>query len=297
MRDVATFIALNRFGLGAVSGEAGTSVATRAAGCDADRPARGAGHGRRARLGRRLGGDAPRRDRGTRTAARTARRLYSSVFGPEIVARARHAIATEQPFAERMALFWSNHFTVSRTRAIVGPAIPAYEREAIRPYVFGRFADMLKAVCRHPCMLEYLDNIVSIGPRSEVGRLRLARAGRRPNPQREPRPRNPRAAHARRERRLWPTGRDRTRQGDQRLEPWGLSPPQDPRPVEGGFEFQAERSMSPARRPCWAGPTPKPARTKVSRCWTISRAILRRRSIWRRSWSAISSPTIRRRTP
>src|ERR1044071_8703455 len=173
MRDVATFIALNRFGLGASPGAAeaidgdprgwvATQIDRRAL------PGMGGGRDSAGVLAEmhRAAIEGPEQLR------TTARRLYSSVFWPEVAARARHAVATDQPFAERMALFWSNHFTVSRTRAIVGPAIPAYEREAIRPYVFGRFADMLKAVCRHPCMLEYLDTIVSIGPQSDVGRWR-----------------------------------------------------------------------------------------------------------------------------
>ena len=33
----------------------------------------------------------------------------------------------------------------------------AYEREAIRPNVFGKFADMVLASARHPAMLIYLD--------------------------------------------------------------------------------------------------------------------------------------------
>jgi len=44
-----------------------------------------------------------------------------------------------------------------------------YEREAIRPHVVGRFADMLLAVEGHPAMLFYLDNIDSIGPNSIAG--------------------------------------------------------------------------------------------------------------------------------
>lgn len=178
MRDVATFIAVNRFGLGAGPGaaEAVGGDPRGWAAAQIDRRAAPGTAGGRASAGtlaemHRAAIEGPEQLRAT------ARRLYSSVFWPEVVARARHAIETEQPFAERMALFWSNHFTVSRTRAIVGPAIPAYEREAIRPHVFGRFVDMLKAVCRHPCMLEYLDNIVSIGPQSDVGRRRLASAG------------------------------------------------------------------------------------------------------------------------
>ena len=45
----------------------------------------------------------------------------------------------------------------------------AYEREAIRPHVLGRFADMLLASASHPAMLFYLDNSRSIGPKSVAG--------------------------------------------------------------------------------------------------------------------------------
>ena len=58
--------------------------------------------------------------------------------------------------------FWSNHFCVSaeKVNATAGP----YEREAIRPHVLGRFADMLDAVESHPAMLFYLDNVELMGP-------------------------------------------------------------------------------------------------------------------------------------
>jgi uncharacterized protein (DUF1800 family) len=45
----------------------------------------------------------------------------------------------------------------------------AHEREAIRPHVLGRFADMLLAAESHPAMLFYLDNAGSIGPTSVAG--------------------------------------------------------------------------------------------------------------------------------
>ena len=45
----------------------------------------------------------------------------------------------------------------------------AYEREAIRPHVLGRFADMLLAADSHPAMLLYLDNTVSMGVNSIAG--------------------------------------------------------------------------------------------------------------------------------
>jgi len=47
--------------------------------------------------------------------------------------------------------------------------VGAYEREAIRPHVLGRFADLLQAVESHPAMLLYLDNVQSMGADSIAG--------------------------------------------------------------------------------------------------------------------------------
>jgi uncharacterized protein (DUF1800 family) len=79
------------------------------------------------------------------------------------------ALNAEIGFAERLTWFWSNHFCVSADKAGVRPLAGAYEREAIRPHVLGRFADMLLAVETHPAMLIYLDNARSIGPNSQAG--------------------------------------------------------------------------------------------------------------------------------
>jgi uncharacterized protein (DUF1800 family) len=99
--------------------------------------------------------------------------LRREVLQREWGARLDRAARTDAPFLERLVLFWSNHFSVS---AAMGPALRvmagAYEREAIRPHVLGRFADMLRAVEQHPAMLIYLDNAQSIGPNSRAGRIR-----------------------------------------------------------------------------------------------------------------------------
>jgi len=94
------------------------------------------------------------------------------IYLDEAKARFAAALAAEIGFAERLAWFWSNHFCVSADKAGVRPMAGAFEREAIRPYVLGRFADMLKAVETHPAMLIYLDNARSIGPNSQAGRNR-----------------------------------------------------------------------------------------------------------------------------
>lgn len=73
-------------------------------------------------------------------------------------------------FPERLAMFWANHFAVAVSK---GPGVRvlagAFEREAIRPHVFGRFEDMVMAVETHPAMLAFLDNAQSIGPDSRAG--------------------------------------------------------------------------------------------------------------------------------
>jgi uncharacterized protein (DUF1800 family) len=88
-------------------------------------------------------------------------------FQREVKARFDAALAPEIGFVERLVWFWSNHFCVSAdvTISMTG----AYEREAIRPHVLGRFAEMLLASASHPAMLFYLDNSRSIGPKSVAG--------------------------------------------------------------------------------------------------------------------------------
>lgn len=70
-------------------------------------------------------------------------------------------------FLERLVWFWSNHFCVFAPKVI--SMAGGYEREAIRPHVLGRFADMLRAVETHPAMLLYLDNTQNFGPLSGAG--------------------------------------------------------------------------------------------------------------------------------
>ena len=90
----------------------------------------------------------------------------------EISARVQLAMTTDSPLVERLVGFWSNHFTISMQNAVLRSIAGAYEREAIRPHVLGRFHDLLHAVVRHPAMLVYLDNTRSIGPNSRFGRRR-----------------------------------------------------------------------------------------------------------------------------
>nr|WP_047575486.1 DUF1800 family protein [Methylobacterium sp. ZNC0032] len=94
-------------------------------------------------------------------------------YRDEVKARVDLALAAETGFGERLVMFWSNHFCIGATKSNLCRIMAgAYEREAIRPHVFGRFEDMLIAAESHPAMLDFLDNRQSIGPNSPAGRRR-----------------------------------------------------------------------------------------------------------------------------
>lgn len=99
---------------------------------------------------------------------------FGALLMTEEAAWVEHRLSSSAPFRDRLVDFWANHLSVSRRVPAIAPFIPAYEHEAIRPHVTGRFEDMLLAAIRHPAMLHYLGNHVSVGPGSEAGR-----AGRR----------------------------------------------------------------------------------------------------------------------
>ncbi|HTQ14106.1 MAG TPA: DUF1800 domain-containing protein [Rhizomicrobium sp.] len=97
--------------------------------------------------------------------------IRGEAFKRELAARFALGFTTQTPFAERLVWFWSNHFTVSATNPAAITFVPAFEREAIRPNIAGKFEDMLLASTRHPAMQLYLDNAENIGPDSLAGRI------------------------------------------------------------------------------------------------------------------------------
>ena len=142
-----------------------------------------------ARAARRMqGGDAPTPDAGAAMLGRPAAGngdmaspagearmqkpgpgVPAQIYFAEAKAHYQAALDADVGLVERLVWFWSNHFCVSAAKGAVRSLCGAYEREAIRPHVLGRFSDMLLAVETHPAMLLYLDNARSIGPRSIAG--------------------------------------------------------------------------------------------------------------------------------
>ena len=52
------------------------------------------------------------------------------------------------------------------------PLASRIENDVVRQYWNGNFSDMLMRVAKHPAMLMYLDNQVSAGPNSKLGKRR-----------------------------------------------------------------------------------------------------------------------------
>jgi uncharacterized protein (DUF1800 family) len=104
--------------------------------------------------------------------ARPGPGIPQQIYLEEAKARFDSALNAEIGFIDRLTWFWSNHFCVSADKGQVRPLCGAYEREAIRVNVLGKFSDMLLAVESHPAMLMYLDNADSIGPNSIAGQRR-----------------------------------------------------------------------------------------------------------------------------
>ena len=101
---------------------------------------------------------------------------YRSITQTDQRAQLAAALATRRPFAERLGLFWSNHFTVSMLKPSVRGMTGAFHREAVRPHIDGSFLQLLTASTTHGAMLRYLDNDRSAGPRSPLARARGRRA-------------------------------------------------------------------------------------------------------------------------
>ncbi len=85
-------------------------------------------------------------------------------------AKLLRAVYSDRQLEEVLTDFWFNHFNVFIGKGADHYLITAYERDAIRPHVLGKFKDLLIATAKSPAMLFYLDNWQSEGPDSEAAR-------------------------------------------------------------------------------------------------------------------------------
>lgn len=93
------------------------------------------------------------------------------------------AIYSEKQLQEVMTDFWFNHFNVFINKGADRVLTTSYERDVIRPRVFGKFEDLLRATAESPAMLFYLDNWMSASPniktpsRDELRQMRRQQRG------------------------------------------------------------------------------------------------------------------------
>ncbi len=81
-------------------------------------------------------------------------------------ARILRSVLSERQLQEVMTDFWFNHFNVFFSKDSDQWYTAAFERDAIRPHALGKFRDILLATAESPAMMVYLDNWLSIGPKS-----------------------------------------------------------------------------------------------------------------------------------
>ncbi len=79
-------------------------------------------------------------------------------------AKLLRAVYSNRQLEEVLTDFWYNHFNVFLDKGADRYFVTAYERDVIRPHIFGRFHDLLLATAESPAMLFYLDNWQSAGP-------------------------------------------------------------------------------------------------------------------------------------
>ena len=107
-------------------------------------------------------------------ALRQARRNANRIMVEAGNNRLLRAVTSRWQFQEVLTDFWFNHFNVWAGKGLCRFWTGAYERDAIRPHVFGRFSDLLLATAQHPAMLFYLDNWLSSAPGRPGARGRFA---------------------------------------------------------------------------------------------------------------------------
>jgi uncharacterized protein (DUF1800 family) len=104
-------------------------------------------------------------DRAPRTPGERAALMQEREVLAELAAqKVLRAAYSERQLEAVMVDFWFNHFNVFAGKGPTRIYLTEYERDTIRPHVFGRFRQLLGATAESPAMLFYLDNWQSSAP-------------------------------------------------------------------------------------------------------------------------------------
>ena len=115
---------------------------------------------------------------GNDPAMRALRRDAQRVIGELSAQRILRAAESERQLNEIMVDFWMNHFNVFAGKSIDRFLLTSYERDTIRPNVWGNFETLLLASAKSPAMLFYLDNARSVAaPENRRGLAAMVKRG------------------------------------------------------------------------------------------------------------------------
>ena len=182
---------------------------------------------------------------------------------------------TPAPLAERMTLFWHNHFT-SSLQKVRSPALMYRQNVLLRRHALGNFGELLHAASRDPAMLVYLD----------------AASNRRGQPNEN---------FAREVMELFTLGEGHFREDDIReaaraFTGWSIDPASGEYLFRPRIHDSGEKTVTPAKRPCSGAKATSAVKTCSTSCSRSRRplsmsphvcgASSSRRSRTRRSWSA-----------
>jgi uncharacterized protein (DUF1800 family) len=114
-------------------------------------------------------------------AIRQERRVFAELSEAKVI----RAVYSERQLEEVLVDFWFNHFNVFGRKGQTGIYLGEYERDVIRPRVFGTFRDLLGATAKSPAVLFYLDNWQSVAPQARMAGNRERSRGLNENYARE----------------------------------------------------------------------------------------------------------------
>ena len=107
-----------------------------------------------------------------------SREVVQDVVAERII----RAAESDRQLNEVMVDFWVNHFNVFAGKGLDRFFLVSYERDTIRPRIWGRFEDLLLATAKSPAMLFYLDNARSVAaPENRSRRAQQMIERRRPD--------------------------------------------------------------------------------------------------------------------
>jgi uncharacterized protein (DUF1800 family) len=112
------------------------------------------------------------KDRGIDIGNEEAKRVLMNEIDPDqLLRRVEEDLVTQKlvrevesrrQLEEVLLDFWFNHFNVDLDKGAVHWFVTGYERDTLRPHLFGSFRELLGAVAHSPAMLFYLDNFQSV---------------------------------------------------------------------------------------------------------------------------------------